>query len=232
MTRRFLHGASWGQCCQLFLGAVAVAALGLQHASVAATFDFDGLPMTVPENGARITRRYILHPETYLIDTAVEIRGVPLSDGRFALAWTRGLPVTEKQRKADLGEFKTLVCVGENIEDRKATASTVALNTGFISSDTRVYQGIDLRIARGDRVALLTYNGSEFVECFFGPAKAGLVVGDADWHRRHRRDRRQHLVGDWRTGLHQPLDHQGHQRYPGGRTDRRIRALRSAHNRH
>ncbi len=49
MTRRFLHGASWGQCCQLFLRAVAVVALGLQHASVAATFDFDGLPMTVPD---------------------------------------------------------------------------------------------------------------------------------------------------------------------------------------
>lgn len=49
MTRRFLHGASWGQCCQLFLGAVAVVALGPLHALVAATFDFDGLPMTVPD---------------------------------------------------------------------------------------------------------------------------------------------------------------------------------------
>ncbi|NBS33900.1 MAG: hypothetical protein EBS83_14130 [Planctomycetia bacterium] len=47
MTRRFLHGASRGQCCQLFLGAVA--ALGSLHATVAATFDFDGLPMTVPD---------------------------------------------------------------------------------------------------------------------------------------------------------------------------------------
>ena len=38
-----------------------------------------------------------------------------------------------------------------------------------------------LGLARGDRVALLAYNGSEFVECFFGPAKAGLVIMPLNW---------------------------------------------------
>ncbi len=38
-----------------------------------------------------------------------------------------------------------------------------------------------LGLAKGDRVALLTYNGSEFVECFFGPAKTGLVIMPLNW---------------------------------------------------
>ena len=38
-----------------------------------------------------------------------------------------------------------------------------------------------LGLVKGDRVALLTYNGHEFVESFFGPAKAGLVIMPLNW---------------------------------------------------
>ena len=38
-----------------------------------------------------------------------------------------------------------------------------------------------LGLAKGDRVALLTYNGHEFVESFFGPAKAGLIIMPLNW---------------------------------------------------
>ncbi len=34
---------------------------------------------------------------------------------------------------------------------------------------------------KGDRVALLTYNGHEFLESFFGPAKAGMVIMPLNW---------------------------------------------------
>ncbi len=71
------------------------------------------------EEGARISRTFTLHPDTYLMEMTVNVMGVPVSDGSFDVAWAGGLPVTEKQRKTDLGEFKTLVRVGENIEDRK-----------------------------------------------------------------------------------------------------------------
>ena len=33
----------------------------------------------------------------------------------------------------------------------------------------------------GDRVALLIYNGHEFIESFFGPAKAGMVLMPLNW---------------------------------------------------
>ncbi|EAQ96734.2 long-chain-fatty-acid--CoA ligase [Congregibacter litoralis] len=33
----------------------------------------------------------------------------------------------------------------------------------------------------GDRVALLAYNGHQFIESFFGPAKAGLVIMPLNW---------------------------------------------------
>jgi acyl-CoA synthetase (AMP-forming)/AMP-acid ligase II len=36
-------------------------------------------------------------------------------------------------------------------------------------------------LAKGDRVALLAYNGHEFVECFFGPGKAGMVIMPLNW---------------------------------------------------
>lgn len=39
----------------------------------------------------------------------------------------------------------------------------------------------ELGLKKGDRVALLAYNGHEFVESFFGPAKAGLVVMPLNW---------------------------------------------------
>ncbi len=38
-----------------------------------------------------------------------------------------------------------------------------------------------LGLVKGDRVALLTYNGHEFVESFFGPAKIGLVIMPLNW---------------------------------------------------
>ena len=38
-----------------------------------------------------------------------------------------------------------------------------------------------LGLGKGDRVALLTYNGHEFVEGFFGPAKAGFVLMPLNW---------------------------------------------------
>jgi len=38
-----------------------------------------------------------------------------------------------------------------------------------------------LGINKGDRVALLAYNGHEFVESFFGPAKAGIVLMPLNW---------------------------------------------------
>jgi len=34
---------------------------------------------------------------------------------------------------------------------------------------------------KGDRVALLAYNGHEFLESFFGPAKAGIVIMPLNW---------------------------------------------------
>ena len=36
-------------------------------------------------------------------------------------------------------------------------------------------------LEKGDRVALLAYNGHEFLESFFGPAKAGIVVMPLNW---------------------------------------------------
>jgi acyl-CoA synthetase (AMP-forming)/AMP-acid ligase II len=38
-----------------------------------------------------------------------------------------------------------------------------------------------LGLGKGDRVALLTYNGHEFLESFFGPAKAGMVIMPLNW---------------------------------------------------
>ena len=38
-----------------------------------------------------------------------------------------------------------------------------------------------LGLAKGDRVALLAYNGHEFLESFFGPAKAGMVIMPLNW---------------------------------------------------
>jgi acyl-CoA synthetase (AMP-forming)/AMP-acid ligase II len=38
-----------------------------------------------------------------------------------------------------------------------------------------------LGLAKGDRIALLAYNGHEFLECFFGPSKAGLVIMPLNW---------------------------------------------------
>jgi acyl-CoA synthetase (AMP-forming)/AMP-acid ligase II len=38
-----------------------------------------------------------------------------------------------------------------------------------------------LGLGKGDRVALLAYNGHPFVECFFGPAKAGMVLMPLNW---------------------------------------------------
>jgi acyl-CoA synthetase (AMP-forming)/AMP-acid ligase II len=40
---------------------------------------------------------------------------------------------------------------------------------------------LSLGLPAGDRVALLTYNGFEFAESFFGPAKAGLVIMPLNW---------------------------------------------------
>ncbi|MGI9287772.1 MAG: long-chain-fatty-acid--CoA ligase [Pseudomonadales bacterium] len=36
-------------------------------------------------------------------------------------------------------------------------------------------------LAKGDRVAVLIYNGHQYMECFFGPAKAGIVVMPLNW---------------------------------------------------
>jgi len=36
-------------------------------------------------------------------------------------------------------------------------------------------------LGKGDRVALLAYNGHEFLESFFGPAKAGVVIMPLNW---------------------------------------------------
>jgi len=38
-----------------------------------------------------------------------------------------------------------------------------------------------LGCSRGDRVALLAYNGHEFIESFFGPSKAGMVLMPLNW---------------------------------------------------
>ncbi len=38
-----------------------------------------------------------------------------------------------------------------------------------------------LGLTKGDRVAVLAYNGHEFIESFFGPAKAGLVIMPLNW---------------------------------------------------
>jgi O-succinylbenzoate-CoA ligase len=38
-----------------------------------------------------------------------------------------------------------------------------------------------LGVAKGDRLALLAHNGHEFVESFFGPAKAGIVIMPLNW---------------------------------------------------
>mgnify|MGYP001826821913 FL=1 len=38
-----------------------------------------------------------------------------------------------------------------------------------------------LGLQHGDRVALLAYNGHEFLESFFGPAKSGLVLMPLNW---------------------------------------------------
>ncbi|MEM9398119.1 MAG: AMP-binding protein, partial [Pseudomonadota bacterium] len=39
----------------------------------------------------------------------------------------------------------------------------------------------DLGLQPGDRVAVLTHNGHQFVESFFGPAKPGFVVMPLNW---------------------------------------------------
>ncbi len=69
--------------------------------------------------GQRVTRRYTLYPDNYVIELFVRVEGMPVADGSFDVAWNGGLPVTERQVRADLGEFKTLIRVGENIEERK-----------------------------------------------------------------------------------------------------------------
>ncbi|MDH4039079.1 MAG: long-chain-fatty-acid--CoA ligase [Gammaproteobacteria bacterium] len=40
---------------------------------------------------------------------------------------------------------------------------------------------LSLGLRRGERAALLTYNGHEFLESFFGPAKAGIVLMPLNW---------------------------------------------------
>ncbi|NND00867.1 MAG: long-chain fatty acid--CoA ligase [Gammaproteobacteria bacterium] len=40
---------------------------------------------------------------------------------------------------------------------------------------------LSLGLEKGDRIALLAYNGHEFLESFFGPAKAGLVIMPLNW---------------------------------------------------
>ena len=42
-----------------------------------------------------------------------------------------------------------------------------------------VLQSLGLR--RGDRAALMLHNGHEFIESFFGPAKAGIVLMPLNW---------------------------------------------------
>ncbi|MCB1695966.1 MAG: long-chain-fatty-acid--CoA ligase [Pseudomonadales bacterium] len=55
----------------------------------------------------------------------------------------------------------------------------------FAQLDTRanqccaVLQSLGLR--RGDRAALMLHNGHEFIESFFGPAKAGIVLMPLNW---------------------------------------------------
>lgn len=40
---------------------------------------------------------------------------------------------------------------------------------------------LSLGLGRGDRAAILTYNGHPFLESFFGPAKAGIVLMPLNW---------------------------------------------------
>ena len=40
---------------------------------------------------------------------------------------------------------------------------------------------LSLGLEKGDRVAVLAYNGHQFLESFFGPAKAGLVIMPLNW---------------------------------------------------
>ena len=40
---------------------------------------------------------------------------------------------------------------------------------------------LDLGLEPGDRVAILAYNGHQFMESFFGPAKAGFVIMPLNW---------------------------------------------------
>ena len=38
-----------------------------------------------------------------------------------------------------------------------------------------------LGLEKGDRVAILAYNGHEYIESFFGPAKAGMIIMPLNW---------------------------------------------------
>lgn len=70
--------------------------------------------------GATVERTYRFDPETYVILTSTRLDGFPDQyEGRVETRWTAGMPVTERFEKTDLSEFKTLVRVGDDIEQKK-----------------------------------------------------------------------------------------------------------------
>jgi acyl-CoA synthetase (AMP-forming)/AMP-acid ligase II len=62
---------------------------------------------------------------------------------------------------------------------------TAGQRYSFIELNARANQNCaalqGLGLGKGDRVALLAYNSHEFVESFFGPAKAGIVIMPLNW---------------------------------------------------
>ena len=68
------------------------------------------------------------------------------------------------------------LAVNDSLADRRY--SYVELN----ARANRVFGVLSsVGLVKGDRVALLTYNGHEFLEAFFAIAKAGLVAVPINW---------------------------------------------------
>jgi len=70
------------------------------------------------DDGARVERAYWFDPETYTIKTTVAVDGLPRRDATVTLAWTCGLPMTERDERTDIQEFASMVRVGDNIDKK------------------------------------------------------------------------------------------------------------------
>ncbi len=84
----------------------------------------------------------------------------------------------------NIGEF---LATRAFLNPRKEALYDVAAGRrfNFVELNSRANQACgalsSLGLGKGDRVALLAYNGHEFLECFFGPSKAGLVIMPLNW---------------------------------------------------